>query len=183
MAAKYRTSKCPSCGESATKQGRDTLCWDCERLITIGRHHVENVEDGNVTIATIDDHFVYGMYQPDHMPERFYGSKLVSLLAKLAGGRDSQAFQYYHATEHLGGGERDATIQSWTYEIPTNKIGALKEVIDAIYRLMAWTRAESVSHGQNVLLQLASGEMSPDDFNNFEKHYLVRGKHQKSKMK
>jgi len=169
----YRRSKCPVCKEEAFKEGKDEFCRDCQKIFDIGKDHLEQIQRGEIVLAKIDSKFTYGFYKPNQMPERYDGYCLPTLLAELAGGKRSSVHRGFSAKVELGG-EPDATTEGHVYEIPGDKVEALKKVIGAIYRIVAWERAESLERGQSVLLQLASGEMSPDDFNKFEKNYIVR---------
>lgn len=171
----YRKSKCPACKEESYKEGKDELCRDCEKIFQIGKEHLEQIERGEIVLAKIDSKFTYGFYKPDQMPERHNSYRFPFLLAELAGGKRLAVQRGFSATIELGGYEPDATTDGYVYEIPGDKINALRKVIDAIYKITVWARAESLERGQNVLIQLASGEMSPDDFNKFEKHYIMRG--------
>jgi len=170
----YRKSKCPVCKVDSYKEGKDELCRDCMKIYEIGKDHLEQVKRGDVVLVEMDSKFTYGFYKPDQMPEKFDGYRFPSLLAELAGGKYSRVHRRYSATVHLGGVEPDATTDGHVYEIPGEKVEALGKVIDAIYRMIAWHRAESIDRGQNVLKQLASGEMALEDFYSFEKHYIAR---------
>lgn len=178
---------CPGCGRTGKEKARkskDSLCYDCQDMLGIGRaiskerslarnyYRMDDLRLGDMTWYTI--------------PIREVNDALKELLKKFS-EFDRQYVGYKGTpTESQLAGRIGATTSRDTYILPDVTFAAAKQLCESIKEICWQLKKdrekykeeldqklneernliynEGVAHGRNLLMQLNSGEISVNDF-------------------
>jgi len=189
MASIYKGDKpCPGCGrsgEDVPRKSKDSLCYDCEMALSIGRaivkernldrnfYRMDDLRIGKMTWYTIPilsveralNELLMTFSQFDQNRVSIKGSILES---QLAGRIDSVTAKNsfvlpditFNAAKKLCGALKDVC---WELEDARNNYK--KELDEQLRQQKNDIYNEGVKHGRNLLFQLNNGEITADDFN------------------
>ena len=172
-------AKCGGCGKSGQdepRRSKQQVCFDCERLLELGRgvkeksagfsvvklarYHLENIfveleKGARVKWVKAGKYVGVRMDEADYEgSSRHLMDKLNAFIATLDEGI-KDTYEY-----------RIGMAESFeTYQIRTPIALTLVEFLEAVYRYGERCQEEGFADGKSLLVNLAVGKMSVDDFN------------------
>lgn len=188
MASRFYDGKepCPGCGKPGTevpRQNKNGLCRECSEAVNLGRALIRerDLERNYYILDEFQDALLTWYAVPLNKVDTAL-RKLLSTFSKF----DSRYAKGCHGLSNVLTGKLDATTARDLFVLPTETYEAANELCCTLKdvcwelkdernnmreQLMAEVREqknaiynEGVQHGRNLLMQLNSGEITPDDF-------------------
>lgn len=177
---------CPGCGRPGTdvpRQSKNGLCRECSEAVSLGRALIRerDLERNNYILDEFQDALLTWYAVPLGKVDTAL-RRLLSTFSKF----DSRHAKGCHGLSNVLTGKLDATTARDLFVLPTETYEAANELCSTLKdvcwelkeerdnmrkQLMVEVRDqkntiynEGVQHGRNLLMQLNSGEITPDDF-------------------
>lgn len=164
---------CPVCGEGKLLLTEDKICWSCKGYIELGKLTEKRAKEAEDTVMIIlGDSFVYrGEKLRDELKDpmkfshfRFEAPRISDLIMTIADVTYTTVSYYSHSDEFL---DIFAIHQSNNKKavVTRKQAEAIQTLADLIAGYIYTEHQAGVEKGQSLLLGLADGSVSVEDFN------------------
>jgi hypothetical protein len=158
-----RTRKpCPGCKKVYSGRVPDDVCFDCKRVLEIGRERLAEIKAASAAVSVPEQShwlpYLHNVNDSGLVDE--YRKALLTLVRVTA--------SYFG--KHVGGGDtgqlfRGSQGSNQLALLTQPQIDALREMVDVVKRAVKAANQSGIEEGQSFIVGLASGTVSINEFN------------------
>jgi hypothetical protein len=167
-----KTVLCPACGITPLYWTEELICRQCENDLKRGKLLREELEkqDGEKVTCILGTGFLYDHYLPDELKdqhvlysERFWNNSISHLILSITGQPVQRNWNPCSKNKSLAIYVSDGT--DYIANVSKPQFEAIKYLADWIGAIKHDAYREGLKYGRNLLLNLANGSLSVEDFN------------------
>lgn len=153
---------CPGCGKTGREKERfckDDLCWDCKRLLRLGKEISEIRENQTDKIAEVNVHMTGLRY----LSSGETNDCIAAFREFLFSVSDKEKLDNCQS-RYIGYYDNSNSKNIYGIKMAPESADHLESFVMALNQYSKAVYADGVKHGSNLLMRLSEGELTPNVF-------------------